>query len=390
MDRLVEIESGVRPLSSFILKVASRCNLDCTYCYEYNKGDESWRQQPHFTSLQTVEVIGNRVRDHALGHALDSVAFSFHGGEPLLAGAGFFREAVGIIRDRLGSAIRCTFGVQTNGTLITEEIIDIFNEEEIYIGLSLDGPRAVNDRYRIRSDGRGSFDDVLRGVQCLLTPSGRKVFRGILCVIDRDSDPLEVFEFLADMRPPSVDFLLPHGNWSAPPSGKETSYENTVYADWLIAIFDSWFDGNHSEVEIRTFEEIIEYKLGGQGHLETLGLAPVSLICVAADGSIESVDTLKSAFHGAHQLGLSVYRNSFDDALRHNMIRSRQMGLDALSEKCVQCALVETCGGGYFPHRWSKSNGFRNPSVYCSDYTKLISHINKRVEDVLGGKQATG
>lgn len=373
----------IEPLRSFVFKVATRCNLDCTYCYEYRMGDDSWKRQPHFTSLETVKVFATRVREHVLKHGLEMVTFSFHGGEPLLAGPAFFRQAVSIIRDRLGSETKCTFGIQTNGTLITEEVIDIFSREQIGIGLSFDGPELVNNRHRIYANGNGSFDDVLRGARWLMTPAGRDIFRGILCVVDANSHPLEVFQFLATLSPPSIDFLLPHGNWSNPPPGKRNSLQSTIYADWLISIFDSWFDGNHQEIEIRTFEEIIEYKLGGRGRLETLGLSPVSLICIAADGSIESVDTLKSVFPGAHHLGLSIYDHSFDEVLQHSMIRARQIGLQALSDKCVSCPLVTTCGGGYFPHRWSNTNGFKNPSVYCSDLFKLISYIHQRVGNVL-------
>lgn len=379
---------SVTPLSSFIFKVATRCNLDCTYCYEYNMGDDSWKEQPHFAQLKTVEALAERIKEHALEHALDFVAFSFHGGEPLLAGAAFFRETVAIIRDTLGENIGCSFGVQTNGTLITEEIVELFSREKIHIGLSLDGPRAVNDRSRIYANGRSTFDDVMKGVRWLLTPAGREVFRGILCVIDYRADPLEVFEFLAGLGPPSIDFLLPHGNWSSPPPGKRVA-TSAAYAEWLIPIFDSWFEGNHADIEIRTFEEIIEYKLGGKGHLETLGLSPVSLICVAADGSIESVDTLKSVFPGAHKLNLNIHHHSFNDVLRHPMVQARQLGLKALCEKCVACHLVETCGGGYFPHRWSDAGQFNNPSVYCADYIKLISHIQHRVAyELSAGKTA--
>jgi uncharacterized protein len=373
-------KTGITPLSSFIFKVATRCNLDCTYCYEYNMGDDSWKQQPHFAQLQTVKALAERVKEHALDHRLDFVAFSFHGGEPLLAGAAFFREAATIIRDTLGEDIGCSFGVQTNGTLITEEIVELFSREKIHIGLSLDGAKAVNDQNRIYASGRGSFDDVIRGVRWLLTPAGREVFRGILCVIDHQADPLGVFEFLASLTPPSIDFLLPHGNWSSPPPGKSSDPASaTTYADWLIPIFDSWFEGNHADLAVRTFEEIIEYQLGGKGHLETLGLSPVSLICIAADGSIESVDTLKSVFPGAHKLDMNIYQHSFNDVLQHPMVQARQIGLQALCEKCVRCHLVATCGGGYFPHRWSNTDQFNNPSVYCADYIKLISHIQQRV-----------
>ena len=391
---LIEFDSSsslatFEPLSSFIFKVATRCNLDCSYCYEYNMGDDSWKRQPHYMQLETVKTLAERVKEHALRHGLDFIAFSFHGGEPLLAGTDFFCEAVRTMRHILGDKIGSSFGVQTNGTLITEEIVKLFSQQKIHIGLSLDGPREINNRRRVHASGRGSFDDVMNGIRWLNTPEGREIFSGVLCVIDHEADPLEVFEFLTSLPTPSIDFLLPHGNWSLLPAGKSDP-ETTTYADWLIRIFDIWFDGKHSDVAIRTFEEIIEYRLGGKGHLETLGLSPVSLICIAADGSIESVDTMKSVFPGAHRLHMDVFHHSFDDVLKHPLIHARQVGLRALCEKCVNCSLVATCGGGYFPHRWSSINQFKNPSVYCADYIKLITHICQRVDHELTSGDTNG
>lgn len=376
-------EQSFTPLSSFILKVASRCNLNCTYCYEYNMGDQSWRTQPHFMSMDTVRKAAERVREHAIHHGLKSVSFSFHGGEPLLAGPQFFSDAVPTIRQILGPELRCSFGVQTNGTLISEELVQLFSREGIHIGLSLDGSAAVNDKNRIYAGGRGSYSDVLRGIRWLSVGEGRKIFRGILAVIDVNTNPIEVFESLAGLMPPSIDFLLPHGNWAVPPTGRTHDPLSTPYADWLIRIFDAWFTGAHSDISIRTFEEIIEYRLGGSGRLETLGLSPVSLICVAADGSVEGVDTLKASFPGAHKLGLNIFEHSFDDVLQHPSVRGRQLGLAALSRKCIECSHVATCGGGYYPHRWSPENDFRNPSIYCPDLMKLISYVQEAVDHAL-------
>lgn len=380
------LEAGLppsQPLGCFVCKVASRCNLDCTYCYEYNMGDDSWRQQPHFMSADTVRALGQRVREHADAHGMKYVTFSFHGGEPLLAGADFFRQTVTILRDALGSGIGSSFGVQTNGTLITKEMVGLFSKMDIGIGLSFDGPQADNDRHRIYANGRGSYDDIMKGARWLQTEDGQKIFRGILCVIDLQADPLEVFETLAALNPPSIDFLLPHGNWQTPPPGKAGRLESAYYAQWYITIFDRWFAGFHNHIRIRTFEEIITYQLGGKGRLETLGLSPIDLICIAADGSIEGVDTMKSVFPGAHKLGLNVYDNSFNDVLHHPMVIQRQIGIQALSDKCASCPVVATCGGGYFPHRYSKEQGFRNPSVYCSDLLPLITHIQQAVRNAL-------
>lgn len=157
---------------------------------------------------------------------------------------------------------------------------------------------------------------------------------------------------------------------------------STPFADWLIPVFDEWFDLYSDLVQVRTFEEIIEHLAGGPGRLETIGLQPVSLIAVAVDGSIEGVDTLKS-IPGQQVLGLHLREHSFDDAMRHPKYTLRQSGVVALSAACQACELVTTCGGGYLPHRWSKANQFRNPSVFCADLAGLIRHIRARVRDTL-------
>ena len=198
-------------------------------------------------------------------------------------------------------------------------------------------------------------------------------------MIDHQADPIETFEFLASLDPPSIDFLLPHGNWMRPPAGKEQFDEHAPYADWLIPIFDRWFSGRHVHLELRTFEEIIEHLAGGRGALETLGLEPVALLTIGTDGDIEGVDTMKSVYPGAQALGMNVATHSFDDALDHRMVAVRQAGIDALCVDCVKCDVVKTCGGGYFPHRYSSANNFANRSVYCSDLYKLIHHIRRRV-----------
>src|SRR5947208_681438 len=153
MKTLVSYENSVTPLSSFILKVASRCNLDCTYCYEYNMGDHSWRGQPHFANIETLNRVAYRVQEHARQHNLQSVA-------------------------------------------------------------------------------------------------------------------LEGFECRSTLRPRAIEFLLPHGNWAVLPPGRSTDSLSRPYADWLIQIFGAWFVGMHNDISIRTFEEIIEYELGGRGRLE--------------------------------------------------------------------------------------------------------------------------
>jgi uncharacterized protein len=273
--------------------------------------------------------------------------------------------------------VRISFGVQTNGTLLSSEFLRFFEAERFGVGLSVDGPPEVNDRHRLTLVG-GRSGAIAE--QALHRLRGSPAFTGILCVIEPDSDPLKVWHYLASFEPPLIDFLLPHATWDRRPAGKE-DHAATPYADWLIPIFDSWFGGSHSQIRVRYFEEIIRHSLGGRGTLETLGLEPATLLVIAANGDYEGVDTLKAVVPGAHILGMNVFTHSLDEVLEHPKVSLRQAGAAALAEQCRGCQYLDTCGGGYLPHRYGRGNGFTTPSIYCADITKLIGHIRQRIRE---------
>jgi uncharacterized protein len=105
---------------------------------------------------------------------------------------------------------------------------------------------------------------------------------------------------------------------------------------------------------------------------------------VDTDGTIKQLDSLSSAYDGAADTGLHVLTGSFDAALDHPTSVARQMGADALSAQCQACPVMEICGGGLYPHRSRHGEGFRNPSVYCDDLMRLITHVSERVLSDLG------
>jgi uncharacterized protein len=104
---------------------------------------------------------------------------------------------------------------------------------------------------------------------------------------------------------------------------------------------------------------------------------------------IEQVDSLKSAFDGAAETGLSVFESSFDDALATPGMAARQLGTEALCQECRDCAVGNVCGGGYYPHRYRAGHGFLHPSVYCADLFRLISHVRDRVQEALAERVGT-
>ena len=379
VDELVAGGWRPTPFRQFVLKVHSRCNLSCNYCYMYTLADQSWRLRPLTMEPSLVALTAWRIAEHAQAHDLNAIRVILHGGEPLLAGHAYLADAVSRLRQTLEPVVRVHVGLQTNGVLLDERFLRMFRSLSVSVGVSLDGDEAAHDRHRRYARGPGSHAAVSQALRLLMRPAHREVYSGLLCTIDVRNDPITVYEALLEFDPPAVDFLLPHGTWSAPPPNRDRDPTHAPYGEWLIAVFDRWFSSPRRETRVRLFEEIIHLLLGKGSQCEATGLTPTSLVVVETDGSIEQSDILKSAYDGAPKTGLHVTHDTFDTALRLPSIAARQLGLDALADECKACSLRRVCGGGLYPHRYRSGSGFRNPSVYCPDLFRLIEHIRERV-----------
>jgi uncharacterized protein len=330
-------------------------------------------------SPAVLELTIQRIAEHVTVHGLSTISVILHGGEPLLTGHSYVAGIVHRLHETLNPLVRLHLGLQTNGILLDETFLRMFHSFNVRLGVSLDGDSIAHDRNRRYRNGRGSYAAVSRALAFLRRPEYRVIYSGLLCTVDLRNDPIAVYEALLTANPPAVDFLLPHGTWSAPPPGRDCDRTQTPYATWLIAVFDRWYNSPQRETRVRLFEEILCLLLGGQSKSESVGLTPTSLIVIETDGTIEQTDTLKSAYNGAPATGMHVARDSFDAVLRLPSIAARQLGLAALADECIVCSLRQVCGGGLYPHRYRPGSGFRNPSVYCPDLFRLISHIRDRV-----------
>lgn len=361
------------PVNEFILKVASRCNLDCDYCYEY-RFDDSWRAQPAVMSLETAAHAAERVAEHARAHRLERVMVALHGGEPMLAGPERIGRIARLLRERIEPAAALDLTMQSNATLVTDEMVEVLLRERIAVGVSIDGPAAVNDLHRLDHAGRSSFEATRRGLE-RLKESG--ALSGLLAVIDVRADPLECFDSLASFGVPRVDFLLPHHNWVRPPP--RPGGDPVAYGAWYARIWRAWIGGRHSWMQIRYLEQLLRGLVGAPGLVEGLGLDPVQLLVVATDGTLEGVDTLKSCGDAEQRLGLSLFDVPVDAVLRERRYLARQGGATSLCAQCQRCEALRVCGGGYLPHRYAGGGSFDAPSVYCADILHLVRTVHDDV-----------
>lgn len=386
--------NNTSPFRQYVVKVASRCDLSCDHCYVYEAADASWRDKPRFITDVTMLRIAGRIAEHAAAHRLPAVQVVLHGGEPLLAGTERLRFAMETLRteiESVGAAV--DLRIHTNGVRLDDAFCELFRKYEVKVGVSLDGDKASNDLHRRFANGASSYPHVQRAL-ALLRGEYRDVYSGVLCTIDIRNDPAAVYEAVKAADPPRADFLLPHATHSVPPL--RLDQDRTEYADWLLKIYDLWVrDGR--PFGIRTFDSVRAALRGLPSGTESLGLEPVDLVVVEADGTLEQVDSLKVTHDGAPETGFDVFANSFDEAAAHPGFVARQGGLADLCETCRACPVVGVCGGGLRTHRYKAPDAadlnaardpFNHPSVFCADLKALIMDIKTRGAAEAATKQA--
>jgi uncharacterized protein len=355
-------------LGQIILKIAQRCNLNCTYCYVYNRGDESWRTRPVVISEGVLRQLGSRITEHCERYGLSSFTIELHGGEPLLVGKKRMQALVDILRDTCSCHLH--FTMQTNGLLLDGEWLELLARNEISFGISLDGPPAVADEYRVmRKDGSGSTQPLLDIIADLRGdgPTFDELFGGCLCVVNPALDGGELVDWFVEQGFPSFDFLLPDGNRVNPPQGW-TGVE--PYTRFLLAAFERWYSLGDRAPRIRKFELMMTGLMGGNVFLDALG-GDLRLLCVVeSDGSIGVSDVTRICGGEYSQDALNV----FDNPLDAHISRYRIMEIQEPCATCQQCPHLASCGGGYLPHRFDGLT-FDNPSLYCDALFALSARM---------------
>jgi uncharacterized protein len=373
-----EIASPVL-FTSALLKVASRCNLDCDYCYVYKHADQSWRDQPHLMSTATINRFATRLREYLDLRELREFSVTFHGGEPLLFGGDRLAAAARAIRDVVGIERSVSFSLQTNGTLLTDEVISQLEAADIQVSLSLDGPKHINDRHRPDHRGRSTFEATLSAIRRLKVRCS-PIFSGVIAVIDPTLPPYELFQFFAPLQLPRLDLLLPDATHVRLPPGRESS--PSLYSKWIQDALRIWFH-EFSSLPVRWFDALLASRVGVPSATDAMGLGSVSLIVVDTDGSYTDHDVFKITAPGAGNLGCTVETASFHDVSAHPGVREHcfRLTLPGLSKLCQVCPVVDACGGGSVMHRWHPEHKLDAPSIYCGELFDMLEAATKLVKD---------
>jgi uncharacterized protein len=366
----------IAPFGLFVLKVASRCNLNCDYCYVYNKADTSWKRRPAVMSEETYDATLERVRRHCVASGQRSVRLAFHGGEPTMVGWHRFDDWCARARRVLADVEDVGFAIQTNGTRIDADWAGAFARHDVRVGVSIDGTQEDHDRHRVDHRGRGSYDSVMLGLDQL---RAHEVTWGVLSVIDPARDPLSVHQHITELGASFANHLWPDHTHETIAAVRER-FGPTPVADYLIPLFDEWLDSGGAGPHVPEFWNVARLVLGGPSRHENYGNEPSNYAFVETDGAIEGLDVLKVCGEDMGATGLDVLSSDFAELAASGSLAARIItrGLP-LPTACLSCPERSTCAGGYIPHRYSQARGFDNKSVWCDDILRFFSHVRDRM-----------
>lgn len=364
-------------IDTFIIKTAAICNLNCTYCYYFNGVDTSYIGKPKIMDRPLITEMVNKITSHASSHSLKDIDVTLHGGEPLIMKKELFKFLMDELDriDRMGINVRRK--IQTNGLLIDEEWLDLLSEYRVYLGISIDGPKEANDRYRVDLGDKGTYDRAVKGLKSAL--SHDDLHTSVISVINPEFSGREMYSHIRDLGVTKMDFLLPEGNYENLPFNYLPYGEQTPFADFLIDVFNAWMEEDNPDVTVRILDRIVRSMFGGDAKSDTFGNSPIRVAVVETNGSIEPTDNFKMCEDGMTDMSLSVFTNDFDDLVNHDFFQNVLIENNATPIECEGCKFIDKCAGGRLSTRYNKEYQFDKKSVYCSDLYKLFDYIEQFV-----------
>jgi uncharacterized protein len=358
-----------QPIAQLLVKVAARCNIDCSYCYWFR--DASVYNKPKLMSAEVLHQLLWRVEEHVHNYAFVEFPLILHGGEPLLWGIdNFYRMAEGCEAITARTGCELPIAVTTNGILIDDAWLDCFETHNITIAISLDGPAHIHDSRRRTFRDAGTHATVERAARMLLA---RDINVSALAVCNPPHGAKEYFDFFAACGISNYDILIPDATVEENPPHVASFYKD---------LFDLWLAANRHQqtVNIRIVTDMVSVLLGNDALTEGVGYKPIELCTVMTDGSVEAHDVLRIAGDGVTQTTFNIFQHAIDDVRNEPLWKSAREASIKLCEKCRRCKFMNACGGGYLPHRFSKEKGYDNPSVYCEDLYATFEHIASVLE----------
>ena len=349
------------PLQTIVLNVTSKCNLACTYCYEYGEDripGSAAESTPRFMSEETAK----QSVDFAFGEAGESkhVHVTFFGGETLL-NAKVLRSTVRYARERAAEIGKTVdFSLTTNATLLTEEIIDWLVENDVGVTVSIDGPKQSQDRFRVFHNGKGSYEVVLPRIKALLARHTRRPVGARVTLTRQNLEVVEIYRHLVEeIGFREVGFAPVTTSWTRDWAIEGSGYERMLdQFDTLAHEFrDATIAGRHHGFSnVRdTLQEIHK----GMSKAYPCG-AGFGLLGVATDGDV----SLCHRFAGSKEHELGSVKTGLNREMQQAFLERHHVDLKT---DCSVCWARPICAGGCYHEAHTRYGDTAEPNLhYCT------------------------
>lgn len=364
----------------------ARCNLDCRYCYYLDK-TRLWPGEKRFRMSE--EMLDRYIRQMiAAGRAAGQSEIRFHwqGGEPAMLGLDFFRDVVRRQQRHRPAGVTIRNALQTNGTLLTEDWARFLADEEFLVGVSVDGPPALHDRYRVDRAGRPSSETVMSGIDRL---RGAGAAFNLLCTLNRHNvlKPKAVYRFLRGLGSDHIQFIpvverRDGAGALAPPPQQDAadaacrvtswSVPARAYGRFLCEVFDIWRRQDAGRVSVQLFEVQLGLRLGAPAGLCVFAETCGDCLALEHDGTVFACDHyVYDAWRIGNIRDRALAEIAADPALR-------RFGRDKaarLPGQCRRCPYLRFCHGGCPKHRFlTSADGESGLNYFCEAYRRFFAH----------------
>ncbi|SEO89708.1 uncharacterized protein SAMN04488134_11622 [Amphibacillus marinus] len=357
-------------VSSVMWKTVSEaCNLACDYCYYSTCAGRAGKAKQI-----DKRTLAKFIKEYMeMSHGL--VNFVWQGGEPLLAGIDFFETVIYYQKKYSTKYKRAKNSVQTNGILINQRWADFFAEHNFFVGVSLDGPKEINDQRRVTRSGQPSFNLVIRGLNYLRSAG---VEFNILTVIHetnvRHGKALMAFYleegFSHVQFIPCMDFKAQH--LEQPGVFAITAKE---YGEFLCEVFDYWYNDGYPTLSIRFFDNLLTAYLNyTPEHCVQQEACPRTIV-FEQNGNAYPCDF----YMDEHYLLGNITENSFREIASHANMEKFLLEKPSLPAQCQNCEFLTLCHGGCPRNRLSSDNE-AGVEYFCESYQQIYRYAEQRMQ----------
>lgn len=352
----------MRPFSLLIKPASADCNMRCSYCFYLDRSS----LYPHTKHHRMSEAVLERTIQTYMATDQPQYVFGWQGGEPTLMGFDFFQRVIALQKrfGRPGSSV--ANGLQTNATLIDDRLAKLFAEYHFLVGVSLDGPEYIHNRYRRFIDKQESHEKVIRGIGYL---QRHGVEFNILVLVSNATvaRAREVYRYLCDsgflyhQYIPCVEF----------DSRKKTfSITGEQWGDFLCELYDEWYPSDSRRVSIRLFDSILAYLVDGAYTICPMGKNCNRYLVVEYNGDVYPCDFFVEK---SLRLG-NVMRDSWERIYGSEAFGEFGRQKAMWDSQCSRCTYIELCNGDCLKHRMHGGRGSKGPSWLCAGWKKFYEH----------------